>query len=476
MNSPNADERLPPMDRTALAKELDAVGRSVFWHIGIALSLCLVALGLWLALTSHAMFRLWAEARAWVEVKAVVTKVQDVPRDFNPFDIFDDVRATYTYAAPGCEEGATSPVGAIDAGVDCTRSYESQRLSLGIFHPERDLMAKTLRRMEFHRDLVFAELRAKAPRSAWVDPNDPSRATLDRTCPSYGIAVCAVLGMAFMQLGGMGAIGLFSRSADGKRVRLLMKRYPCQPWMHEVGWAIGHIQSSVPVRGLNYLLLGTLLVAVPLAFILHPDFSALVEGSLWQRLFTLALPPIGLAFITIGAILHRRWRRFSGAWLELNELPLQPGEHLHGWVHLPEVLSVGPIDVKQVLTCVETWTTDLNKGQRIHTQKLHEAERRLTLDGRGMKDFPVEFDIPQSVPCAFSLGLFDTKENHEIVWTLHVSAAIDGPNMDLNFKVPVFDTLAQRDVSDLRAPIQHGADIDDARLLTDGTKALPPKS
>jgi hypothetical protein len=144
---------------------------------------------------------------------------------------------------------------------------------------------------------------------------------------------------------------------------------------------------------------------------------------------------VGLAWVAVTKLLT--WRRFGAATFRIASLPARPGGILHGFVEVPSQLPV-EIPVKLQLNCVRRETEHHSGENRTSELTLWQEERFLRGPfpelSQSQTTIPVFFRLPKDQPPSG-----DAAQNSGIFWKLEVIAALPGPNLNIDFLVPVFN-------------------------------------
>jgi len=298
-------------------------------------------------------------------------------------------------------------------------------------HPGADSLGDYHRRLHARLD---AAMRAGEPVTAWVDPDVPARAVLERGMRWGRFA----LGMLFpLVFGGAGGAILWAMRRAGRardRLESDRARWPEQPWMWHAPWRTTRIASQGRSRlgvALGFALLWNL-VSVPLLLIIPQEFA---DGNR-LALVGLIFPLIGAGLIVWAAREFIRRRRFGDSVLGLDELPVPLGGRLRATLEVPARLSDRQLDVE--LACMHLYRTGTGRDRRTREDTLWEdhaqvATRAGTHPGgtAARIDMPLPFDQPVARP---------RPADDRIVWRLTVRADEPGVDFRADFDLPVFET------------------------------------
>ena len=371
-------------------------------------------------------------AQSWVPTTATFTNVWVTVSTSDKGNVTGfNLNATYIWSQPGCPTPDAS-----DWRDSACPVYYGNKLKLGSNNVHR--VGRSARGWLLYEKMEAAK-KSGMPWPLFMNPDNPRQAVIDRSMPVSNVTLDFFGGSLLAAAGFLIGMFVFFGITDISLRSFLRRRFPQKPWMHNEGWITGQIYSASARKKLYFLLAGIPFLIIPAPALVHDLLHANTPGS---RLGLIScLPLIGIGCIIIGVILHRRWKRFSSAWLELRQNPLKTGDTLQGWIHLPSTLSNTPIMVILTFDCEEKWadTRWPSKYKTTYKQKHHEAVRVLKIDSMAGQGFAIEFNIPASSPGTLILGMRSFKYEHQITWTLKAYATIEGPNLDLSFKLPIFD-------------------------------------
>lgn len=241
-------------------------------------------------------------------------------------------------------------------------------------------------------------------------------------------AFAAIFGLTGLGVFVAGWVALFKTGASARRAR----EFPTEPWRWRPEWADGAIKpsnragavGSTVFAGLWTLVSGT---AAAAAF-LNRDQVA------WPAILITSL------FVIVGLGLMgwaiREWRvvrRYGDALFHLASVPGVLGGKLAGVVAVPAYAE--PYESYDVeLACQRT----VRRGKNTTTETLWKDQRRLDPSKLPAKvdgvQIPVLFAIPYDLPPC----------EDPVHWRLRVRGKQAGPDLDLQFEVPVFRTAESR--------------------------------
>jgi hypothetical protein len=390
-----------------------------FMAVGVA-ALCLALNDLW----SWTQMSRWQSVPAQLESLDLTTGSTDDSTTYR-------VRATYRYSFAG-------------------RSYTGDRVAI-------DRMADNIG--SFQHDL-YASLRAAQAVgrvTAYVDPAQPSSATLNRDLRPLLLVFEAVFALAF---GGVGVALLFGGKLGARRLaekRELQSRYPDQPWRWRADWAAGEIRSSSRATAYGAVAFAALwnVVAIPTGIFVLPE----IEHGNYAALVGLLFPIAGAGLAVWAALQWLRARRAKGATLLLQRVPIALGSRLRGTIRVDGTTD----DVREFsveLSCVEKHRAHGRNGES--SEKIA-WQNRWTVPSEQCEmaptyaSIPLDLSVPLELPAATARD-----EPDEVVWLLDVSAKCRGPDLWMRFELPVF---AGERALDLAPPVDEADARPDARTL-----------
>ncbi|MFK7958810.1 MAG: DUF3592 domain-containing protein [Lysobacterales bacterium] len=267
--------------------------------------------------------------------------------------------------------------------------------------------------------------------TAFVDPDEPSTAVLVREI-RWGMV--AFLMMFLAVFGGVGAVIVGMGVAGGRKRKannLLRNAHPQEPWRWEPEWEHGEIHCSGK---------STMWVAVAMAvfwnlissfvWVVLPE--ALADGE-WVALLMLLFPAVGvgLAVWAVGAVL--RWRRYGRTTLVLDDLPVRLGGALNG--HLKVSTALHAREILVTLSCIRITTSGSGKNRRTTETVLFQDDYKASVENAGnYRRIRVEFPIPVDQP---SRDVSNSRR--KVQWRLKANAKVAGPDLDVQFDLPVFE-------------------------------------
>ncbi|MEI8243447.1 MAG: hypothetical protein WCI17_09300 [bacterium] len=167
----------------------------------------------------------------------------------------------------------------------------------------------------------------------------------------------------------------------------------------------------------------------------------------WEVLFPFGFAAVGLAFLIAALIATARWLRFGRCVVRLRTVPGVIGGRFRGEALLPENFPPDT-DVRLELVCETTRTTPGRKSDdhdsvsvsRDWAQTLRVSVNAAYSQG-GRCTIPFDFVVPYGLPDETDART-EERTRVAVQWKLRVFARIDGPDLDITYRVPVFRTPA----------------------------------
>ena len=289
----------------------------------------------------------------------------------------------------------------------------------------------------FHSNL-YSKLsldRQRGTVTAFVDPGDPSHATLDRTLRPFLLMFQSVFALAF---GGVGFGLLFGARIGARKLAAaseLERRYPNEPWRWREEWTGGRIKSTN--RATAYFSTGFAalwnLIAMPIGFLLPAEIAKGNTVALVGMLFPLI--GIGLAVWAV-----RSWltlKRFGVSTLVLQRTPVALGGRLIGAIRVDAAVPVETA-FRVGLTCVEEVRSrgrDNDSSERLLWQNEWTLPRARCQITPTYTSIPIDVPVPADQPPVSA-----AEATSRIHWRLEVSGECPGPDYWSRFDLPVFAT------------------------------------
>lgn len=352
----------------------------------------------------------WREIAGWTPVPAEILEADLAEHTDSEGDTTYEATATYRYEYAGTPYEGTRV--AVDTGSD----------NIGRFQQE-----------------LYRELRAAhengAPVTAYVNPDEPYRAVLNRELRPALFIFKGVFAIVF---GTFGFGLLFGARYAGKQMAAeekLRARFPDEPWRWKPEWKNGRIASST--RGGTYaaIVFAALwnLISLPTALILPEEIAA--GGS--EAAVALLFPLIGIGLAAWAIRAWLRLRRFKVATFVLARLPVPLGGRLKGTIRVDAEVPVTE-DFRLELECIATETRTTSKGRTTEEKVLWRKQWRVPRHQCQIGEFttiPVDTTMPiRQPPTTMEEG------DERFAWRLEVVGACPGPDFWSRFELPVFDT------------------------------------
>ncbi|MBP9899988.1 MAG: hypothetical protein KBH45_00905 [Verrucomicrobia bacterium] len=250
-------------------------------------------------------------------------------------------------------------------------------------------------------------------------------------------AMLAIFGLVFSSVGfGLGA-GAFYAQRKLKAIADKRAQHPTQPWLWRDDWAAGEVRSTG--RGKIFALwLITLFWNAVSSFVWFIVPAELAKGrrAAWVAFL---FPAVGLLML-FGAIRATlTWRKFGQARFRSKSLPGTPGGVLEGHIELNSRLAAAD-GLRLQLRCVCRESSGSGKNRRTTDHTLWEDEKLLG------PNLPEHRPYCTTIPVFIRLPPDQPESDHDddpqrnLAWRLRASAKVAGPDLDVEFEVPVFKT------------------------------------
>jgi len=350
------------------------------------------------------------EMRGWHEVPATLESVELATYDHGDSKTYE-VKASYQY-----EFGGKSYTG----------TKASQYLSDNIGEYHQDLYNRLKEKFDLGETV-----------SAFVNPNDPEQAFLDRTL-RYGSLILYLIFLIVFGGFGLGAVLLASNSAKktAERKRLLAE-HPDEPWFHRQDWKQGRIVSEQRAFALVLLFMAVIwnAISIPATVLAVPE---VIEGN-YTALLVLLFTVVGLLLAWGAVVSVRRWRRFGKATLELLTVPAVPGESLRGRIHTGAGI-IGVPTMEVVLTCYKyERVRHQDRGTSLRTSKPWSTKINVPIrpgGGYGSSGSTVDIEFPLPEDALATLELLGPGISYG--WTVEAYVKLSGADFNASFEVPVY--------------------------------------
>ena len=303
------------------------------------------------------------------------------------------------------------------------RTYRSERVGLSDGYDNVGNYHHAL-----HRELEDAR-REKRMLVCRVNPENPTEAILRPEWRPEMALFKALFGVAFGGAGlGMFVGGVLSFGRESRKSGL-KKRHPNEPWRWREEWQTPVLRAQLG-RGMVVATVALLWINVttwPLWSAVRPSWAA--EGAFkWVLSGALLLVVVGSAFCA-RVIIHAR--KYRGARLAFDALPLRPGTAVVARLYLPQALPIGAV-LKLALTSEHRVTVGSGKHRRTNTTTLwtHEQEENGPLAPG--QEVVLRCRLPDD---AHPTTLENPADVH--AWVFTAKAEVHGVDLKLTFEVPV---------------------------------------
>ena len=407
--------------------------------VGLLFLLIAAAMAVWLG---SDLYR-WQQAQSWQPVSAELLHVE-LQENRSDDSTTWQVQARYQYDFDG-------------------RQWQSERVAIA---SGSDNIG------DFHRRL-HSQLRQswqqQQPVTAWVNPDDPQQAVLNRELRSGLVALKAVFPLAF---GGFGLAALLSGRGRKKPADAGdSEEQQHAPWRQRKQWQANTLQGAGRKKWIAAMVMALLwnAISLPLLFVLPDE----IRGGNHAALLGLLFPLIGIALMVWAVRSWQRWRRYGQSQLHLDAMPVALGGVLRATLEIPTRLSSRSLQVQ--LLCVHKTVRGTGKNRRTSESILWENQYDVSLQAgasAGAHNARIVIPLPDDQPVSSW-----QKRRDQIIWRL--SAKADEPGVDYasEFELPVFavdtETVSDEHLAELPAEkpdlwrdtgVQHGYTSQGQRL------------
>ena len=243
----------------------------------------------------------------------------------------------------------------------------------------------------------------------------------------FGAVFCSV---------GFGLMIYALRSRRGvAQVQARQALHPDAPWLWREDWASGQIRSLQSKAALTAWVFAIFWNAISWMVTIGLLTDSRQSHSRGVVLLVLLFPAIGLALLAAAVRATLVARRFGASVLRLKSLPVVLGGALDGVIELSTTLPKDAT-VRTRLCCLHRVTTGSGDDRRTQENVLWQRENLLR---PGLPEFragrtgiPVFFAVPADQPPVTPSG------GDGVLWRVEAEAKISGPDLKLQFEVPVF--------------------------------------
>ncbi|HMN93173.1 MAG TPA: DUF3592 domain-containing protein [Hydrogenophaga sp.] len=273
------------------------------------------------------------------------------------------------------------------------------------------------------------------PVSAWVNPQAPHEAVLDRSLRWPLMAFMGVFGLLFT---GVGA-GLVAAAVYAQR-KASAPPHPdagTRPWLSHAAWATPNIPSRTQAEGWVLLAAGVVFSLVGTAASVAALPSAMKgEALVWV---VLLFPLVGLLMLWQAFRHWRRMGRYGNPALLIDPHPAPLGGQASMRLVLPVVHQAG-LRFDYAVSALDRRTTGSGKNRRTQ-EKLDwetEGQARVAPTTEGVR-------LQWSAVLPAHLGCSALPEENGRVWQVSVTGHGPAADFKTRFEIPVFDTATSTD-------------------------------
>jgi hypothetical protein len=252
--------------------------------------------------------------------------------------------------------------------------------------------------------------------------------------------------------GGSLALIVSGARAFGRRQALKAQAeaaHPDEPWLWRPDWASGRIAGGRPPIGLTVIAVlwnafaWKVVAAEPLRVVLEKRWDLLPF-----QILPAVLIGVGLHLARVAVREVARSLRFRRVSFRLETLPGVIGGRVRGRIEAAGTLPAGAESVVSI-SCTRMSRAGGRGRGRAPREIVWQDERPAHNSSAlaGALSIPVDFSIPAGLPESSSDRLPPCH-----VWNLRARAAMAGPDFDVKFEIPVFDTRARREKAVAEAP------------------------
>lgn len=349
----------------------------------------------------------WQQAQSWVETPATLLETK-LKRNNSSDGSTSQATARYRYEYAG-------------------KQYESDRVAL---YSGSDNLGS------FQEDLAHKlerSFKAEKPWTAFVNPNDPAEAVLDRSLRPWFTLFKLGFGLIFAGVGIGMIVGGRIMARREREKQQLAEQYPDEPWKYRQDWNTGRLESGQ--KHAVWLAWG---IAFFWNFISWSAclgaFSSDKNLPLWTYALILGFPLIGLFLLGLAIYVTMQRRRWGNSVFEMAKVPGVVGGQLAGVIHVPTQLR--PDD--GVLLSLTRYVEKMKQTSDSEDTYLDPQWQRDKLITRTMPGTQSGTAIPVAFHIPFEQHPTDEQEGQ--LWKLEAISNTPGVNYQVEFEVPVFRT------------------------------------
>lgn len=348
----------------------------------------------------------WQEMKTWQPVQAELLETE-LKRSTSDDSITYKVSAIYRYSFNG-------------------RTYTGTRVGIGDSYDNvgdyHQLEAGRLKRALERGQTV----------TAWVNPDRPDQAVLNRDLRWAKLGFFMIFVVAFGSVGG--GIILYCLLAPSKMIHRKPGEASAsdQPWLEWRDWASAEIKSDGKAG--MYISWAVAVVwnsiALPAGII---GVREALAGNL-IALVALLFPLVGLALVWWAISLTLNWRRFGPAPLHLDPYPGSVGGQVGGTIDVRLPYSMDnrfEVSLKCLRSYVSGSGKNRSRRESLVWQSEGVAQTEASAKGTRLK---ILFDVDDKLPTS------ERPSNSYHLWRLDVHCPLPGTDFSRTYEIPVFAT------------------------------------
>jgi hypothetical protein len=267
------------------------------------------------------------------------------------------------------------------------------------------------------------------PVPAWVNPNDPGDAVLNRDLRWNLLGFKMIFVLVF---GGVG-IGLMVFTLKAKVGATYHPESTSKPWLAQQEWA----SPEVTCDSKSSLWLIWFIATVWNLTSLPATLAAPEEWADGNKLILIALIfPLAGIYLLVWAIKYTlSWRRFGLLRLMLDPYPGSLGGQVGGTIEIP--IAYNPKQRFPVnLQCVRRYVTGSGKNRTSHESIIWQSNglAHSQPSATGGTRLALGFNVPANLPAS------ETYSDDYRFWRLELNADLPGVDLHRQFEIPVFAT------------------------------------
>ena len=344
---------------------------------------------------------------SWTPVEATLSRAGYETHSGDDSDTYE-AYAEYTYLYDG-------------------REYRNDRVAIsGGGDNVGEFQRRTGRRME-------TALRRGDSVTAWVNPDDPSMAVLDRTLRWELLGFKAIFMFTFGGIGLGMLIYIFRAKSDEKDAS--EPRYQDKPWLLNDAWQGDAIRSNA--KSAMWFTWGFAalwnLISSPIPFLLHEE---VVSKGNKLAFIGLLFPLVGLWLLWRALRMSFEWWRFGLAPVTLDPFPGSIGGHVGGIIDLGIPFN-DAARFSLTLTNVHSYLSGSGDDRsRRESAKWQDSLIAHAAPGPRGTRLSFRFDVPDEL--AESDAVQGNGAYH--LWRLNLQADLPGVDVDRDYEIPVYAT------------------------------------